>query len=188
MIEQGGSSLYTAMSLKATDLEVLRIVVSIGGTEVNHFAVWHDKAGNAVAQPLAGVKDPETGVTFPDLNSPPFGGELFQTNLIMRPPSPSADGTRRCAPSPEPWHPTGVRRFALALGTAGAVLALAAPAGAATPTIPQPERGQIRTLLKAFIPAAIGRHHPGRAWALAAPKMRVGSRSPAPSSRACASP
>jgi Ferritin-like domain len=87
MIEQGGSSLYTAMSLKATDLEVLRIVVSIGGVEVNHFAVWHDKAGNAVAQPLAGVKDPETGVTFPDLNSPPFGGELFQTNLIMPEPT-----------------------------------------------------------------------------------------------------
>ncbi len=87
MIEQGGSSLYTTMSLKATDLEVLRIVVSIGGTEVNHFAVWHDKAGNAVAQPLAGVKDPETGVTFPDLNSPPFGRELFQTNLIMPEPT-----------------------------------------------------------------------------------------------------
>src|SRR6185312_5994814 len=34
MIEQGGSSLYTTMSLKATDLEVLRIIVSIGGTEV----------------------------------------------------------------------------------------------------------------------------------------------------------
>jgi len=87
MIEQGGSSLYTTMSLKVTDLEVLRIVVSIGGTEVNHFAVWHDKAGNAVAQPLAGVKDPETGVMFPDLNSPPFGGELFQTNLIMPEPT-----------------------------------------------------------------------------------------------------
>ncbi len=87
MIEQGGSSLYTTMSLKVSSLEVLRIVVSIGGVEVNHFAVWHDKAGNAVAQPLAGVKDPETGVTFPDLNSPPFGGELFQTNLIMPEPT-----------------------------------------------------------------------------------------------------
>jgi hypothetical protein len=63
----------------------------------------------------------------------------------------------------------------LALGTVAAVLVVAAPAGAATPTIPQPELGQIRTLLRAFIPAAIGRHHPGRAWALAAPKMRVGS-------------
>jgi hypothetical protein len=54
---------------------------------VNHFAIWHDKAGNAVSQPLAGVKDPETGVTFPDLNASP-GGELFQTNLIM--PEPCA--------------------------------------------------------------------------------------------------
>src|SRR4029078_997240 len=87
MIEQGGSSLYTTMSLKATDLEVLRIIVSIGGTEVNHLAVWHDKAGNAVAQPLAGVNGPATGVMFPDLNSPPFGGELFQTNLIMPEPT-----------------------------------------------------------------------------------------------------
>jgi Ferritin-like domain len=87
MIEQGGSSLYTTMSLKASSLEVLRIVVSIGGTEVNHFAVWHDKAGNAVADPLAGVTDPETGVHFPNLNSPPFGGEEFQTNLIMPEPT-----------------------------------------------------------------------------------------------------
>lgn len=63
----------------------------------------------------------------------------------------------------------------MAFGTVAAVLALVAPAGAATPTIPQPELGQIRTLLRAFIPAAIGRHHPGRAWALAAPKMRIGS-------------
>jgi Ferritin-like domain len=91
MIEQGGSSLYTTMSLKVSSLEVLRIVVSIGGVEVNHFAVWHDKAGNAVAQPLAGVKDPETGVTFPDLNSPPFGGETFQTNLIMPEPTDFID-------------------------------------------------------------------------------------------------
>ena len=55
------------------------------------------------------------------------------------------------------------------------MLASAAPASAATPTIPQPELGQIRTLLRTFIPAAIGRDHPGRAWALAAPKMRTGS-------------
>jgi hypothetical protein len=27
-------------------------------------------------------------VTFPDLNSPPFGGEDFQTNLIMPEPCP----------------------------------------------------------------------------------------------------
>jgi Ferritin-like domain len=83
-IEQGGSSLYSIMALKATNLEVLRIIVSIGGVETNHFSLWHDKAGNAIAQPLAGVTDPETGVTFPDLNAK--GGELNQTNLILPEP------------------------------------------------------------------------------------------------------
>ena len=57
-IEQGGSSLYSIMALKATSLEVLRIIVSIGGVETNHFSLWHDKAGNAVAQPLAGRHRP----------------------------------------------------------------------------------------------------------------------------------
>ena len=52
-IEQGGSSLYSVMALKASHLEVLRIIVAIGGVETNHFSLWHDKAGNAVAQPLA---------------------------------------------------------------------------------------------------------------------------------------
>jgi hypothetical protein len=88
-IEQGGSSLYSIMALKATSLEVLRIIVSIGGVETNHFSLWHDKAGNAVAQPLAGVTDPETGVTFPDLNAK--GGELNQTNLILSEPSKFLD-------------------------------------------------------------------------------------------------
>lgn len=83
-IEQGGSSLYTSMALKASSLEVLRIVVSIGGVEVDHFSLWHDKAGNAVAQPLAGVVDPVTGLTFPDLNAPPT--ELTQTNKILPEP------------------------------------------------------------------------------------------------------
>ena len=82
--DAAGSSVYTNLSLKVTDPEVLRIVVSILGVEVNHFAVWHDKAGNAVSQPLAGVKDPETGVSFPDLNS--SGSEEFQTNLIFPEP------------------------------------------------------------------------------------------------------
>jgi hypothetical protein len=66
-------------------------VVSIGGTEVNHFAIWHDKVGNAVSQPLAGtngVTDPETGLTFPDFNDPKLfpDPELRQTNLIMPEP------------------------------------------------------------------------------------------------------
>jgi hypothetical protein len=84
MIEQGGSSLYTTLALQVTNVEVLRIVVSIGGVEVNHFAVWHDKAGNAVAQPLAGVTDPKTHTHFPDLNA--SGSEATQTNLIFPEP------------------------------------------------------------------------------------------------------
>jgi Ferritin-like domain len=119
MIEQGGSSLYTTLSLKVTSLEVLRIVVSIGGVEVNHFAVWHDKAGNAVAQPLAGVTDPETGVTFPDLNSPPFGGDVFQTNLIM--PEPT-DFIRKSLPKCAVIRPSTVQNS----GAMAAVAALTA--------------------------------------------------------------
>jgi hypothetical protein len=48
MIEQGGSSLYDVMSLKATNLTVLRIITSIGGTEVAHFEIWHDTVGHIV--------------------------------------------------------------------------------------------------------------------------------------------
>jgi hypothetical protein len=83
-IEQGGASLYPTLLFKATDPEVLRILVSIGGVEIDHFGLWHDKAGNAVAQPLAGVTDPETGLTFPDLNA--RNSELDQTNLILPEP------------------------------------------------------------------------------------------------------
>jgi hypothetical protein len=84
-IEQGGSSLYSTLALKASSLEVLRIVVAIGGVETNHFSLWHDKAGNAVSGTLAGLTDPETGLTFPDLNAK--GGELNQTNLILPEPA-----------------------------------------------------------------------------------------------------
>src|SRR5579863_2940172 len=76
-IEQGGASLYPTLAFKATDPEVLRILVSIRGVEIDHFGLWHDKAGNAVSQPLAGVTDPETGLTFPDLNA--LHSELDQT-------------------------------------------------------------------------------------------------------------
>jgi hypothetical protein len=86
-IEQGGSSLYPQLAQRVSSVEVLRILLSIGGTEIMHFQTWQDKAGNA--PPLQNVKDPKTGavVTFPDLNSPPFGGEDFQTNLIMPEPT-----------------------------------------------------------------------------------------------------
>ena len=80
-IEQGGSSLYTTLALKVTNETVLRIVISIGGSEVNHFAIWHDKAGNAPAVSIPGPG----GVHFPDLGS--FdGNEAKQKNLIMPEP------------------------------------------------------------------------------------------------------
>jgi hypothetical protein len=95
MIEQGGSSLYTTMAFKVTSLEVLRIVVAIGGVETNHFSLWHDKAGNAVADPLAGVTDPKTGTTFPNLND--SGGEATQTNLILPEPCEFIPGLPPCS-------------------------------------------------------------------------------------------
>src|SRR5438045_293638 len=80
-IEQGGSSLYTTLALKVTNETVLRIVISIGGSEVNHFAIWHDKAGNAPAVSIPGPG----GVHFPDLEA--FdGNEDKQKNLIMPEP------------------------------------------------------------------------------------------------------
>ena len=86
-IEQGGTSLYPSLAQRVTSVEVLRILLSIGGTEIMHFQTWQDKAGNAPV--LTNVVDPVTGVkvTFPDLNAPPFGGEDFQTNLIMPEPT-----------------------------------------------------------------------------------------------------
>jgi hypothetical protein len=84
-IEQGGSSLYAALSQKVTDLEVLKITLSIGGDEIAHFLEWVDFAGNAVQGPpfsFAGSQVPVTdnGLTFPDFNQL---GPLFQTNLIF---------------------------------------------------------------------------------------------------------
>jgi Ferritin-like domain len=77
-IEQGGSSLYATMITKATAFDTLRIIAGIGGVEVAHFTVWHDKAGNA---PEVTVN----GLVFPDLTT--FNGdELRQANLIMPEP------------------------------------------------------------------------------------------------------
>ena len=78
-IEQGGTSLYAQLAQRVSDPEVLRILISIGGSEIMHFQTWHDKAGNA--PPLT---DPTTGLTFPDLSD---GGELLQANLIMPEPT-----------------------------------------------------------------------------------------------------
>jgi hypothetical protein len=80
-IEQGGSSLYPALAQRVTDVEVLRILLSIGPTETAHFQTWHDKAGNAPP-----VTDPTNGLVFPDLTK--FAGDqLRQFNLIMPEPT-----------------------------------------------------------------------------------------------------
>jgi Ferritin-like domain len=93
-IEQGGSSLYPALAQKVTNLEVLRVLLSIGGSEIMHFQTWHDKAGNA-----PNISDPGQNLSFPNLNGgvdPNTGAttvdgvpaaDLFQTNLIMPEPS-----------------------------------------------------------------------------------------------------
>ncbi|PYJ36920.1 MAG: hypothetical protein DME84_09455, partial [Verrucomicrobia bacterium] len=83
-IEQGGSSLYPSLAQRATDVEVLRILMSIGPTETMHFQTWSDVAGNA--PPLTAV-DPVTGVRvrFPDLE---VENELFDKALIMPEPCP----------------------------------------------------------------------------------------------------
>jgi hypothetical protein len=91
-IEQGGTSLYPTLALKASSEEVLRILLSIGGVEIDHFSLWHDKAGNAVggATGLAPLTDPQNpnGARFPDLNAvtPASALELTQTNKILPEP------------------------------------------------------------------------------------------------------
>jgi hypothetical protein len=78
-----------------------------------HFQTWADKAGNA--PPLTDVVDPVTGVsvTFPDLNSSPFGGELFQTNLIMPEPCPFLDRSLPIVSIIRPTNTHGVAMGAL---------------------------------------------------------------------------
>lgn len=110
-IEQGGNSLYPSMAQRASSVEVLRILISIGPTETMHFQTWSDKAGNA---PPLTAKDPMTGVevTFPDLNSAPFGGETFTTNLIMPEPCPFIS---RKLPPCSVIRPTETRGAAMAV-------------------------------------------------------------------------
>jgi hypothetical protein len=69
-IEQGGSSLYAAMSQKVTDSEVLAITLGIGGDEIAHFLEWVDFSGNAVQAPVAPFTDSASGLTFPNFFSP----------------------------------------------------------------------------------------------------------------------
>jgi hypothetical protein len=84
-IEQGGSSLYGALSQKVSSLEVLKITLGIGGDEIAHFLEWVDFAGNGVQQPVAPFKDPISGLSFPDFfNNPPLQPpSVVQPSLIF---------------------------------------------------------------------------------------------------------
>jgi hypothetical protein len=97
-IEVGGSSLYPTLAQKVTNLEVLRILLSIGPSETMHFQTWQDKAGNAnQGNPDLTVTDPINGfpVTFTDLhvatgesaNETDNQGKVLQANLIMPEPT-----------------------------------------------------------------------------------------------------
>ena len=87
-IEQAGTSLYATLSQRVSSREVLRITISIGGSEIMHFQVWHDKAGNAGALT-------DGSLTFQNLavNQP----ESLQANLIMPEPCDFIKGLPECA-------------------------------------------------------------------------------------------
>jgi len=105
-IEQGGSSLYSAMAQKANSVEVLRIAVSIGGDEVAHFLEWVDFAGNGVQPPVAPFTDPVSGLTFPNFDV--TVNPSLQTNLIFPVPCEFINpGLPRCAVI-RPTEPKGI--------------------------------------------------------------------------------
>jgi len=113
-IEQGGTSLYPSLAQRVSNVEVLRILLSIGPTETAHFQIWHDQVGNA--PPLTDPTNPD--LVFPNLNEAPFGGEVFETSLIMPEPCPFLS---RKFPRCSIVRPTNTRGAAM-----GAVKALTA--------------------------------------------------------------
>jgi hypothetical protein len=84
-IEQGGTSLYAAMSQKVSDPEVLEITLGIGGDEIAHFLEWVDFSGNGVQGPVAPFSDPISGLSFSNFftNPPLQPANLVQPSLIF---------------------------------------------------------------------------------------------------------
>jgi Ferritin-like domain len=105
-IEQGGSTLYSGMAQKATNVEVLQIVVSIGGDEVAHFLEWVDFSGNGVQPPVAPFTDPVSNLTFPNFDA--TVNPSLQTNLIFPVPCQFISASLpRCAVI-RPTNPKGI--------------------------------------------------------------------------------
>ena len=121
-VEQGGGSLRLAMAQRATSVEVLRLLISMGPIELMHFQTWSETAGSA--PPLT---DPTNGLTFPDLNcgvDPNNGAagagvrEMFQSNLIMPEPCPFIDSSLPACSVVRPTNTNGVAMGALKFLTA----------------------------------------------------------------------
>ena len=121
-VEQGGGSLRLAMAQKATSVEVLRLLISMGPIELMHFQTFSGTAGNV--RPLT---DPTNGLTFPDLDSgvDPNNGatgaavkEMFQTNLILPEPCPFIDASLPACSVVRPTNATatGALKFLTAMG------------------------------------------------------------------------
>jgi hypothetical protein len=115
-IEQGGSTLYSAFAQKATNLEVLRILVSIGGDEVAHFLEWVDFAGNGVQPPVAPFTDPTNGLTFPNFDK--IFNPALQTNLIFPVPCEFISPNLPVCAVIRPTEPNGIAAAVVAFLTA----------------------------------------------------------------------
>ena len=111
-VEQGGGSLRLALAQRATSVEVLRLLISMGPIELMHFHTLSETAGNV--RPLT---DPTNGLTFPDLNNgvdPNTGAtgaavrQMFQSNLIMPEPCPFISTSLPACSVVRPTNTTGV--------------------------------------------------------------------------------
>ena len=119
-IEQGGSTLYSALVQKATNLQVLQILVSIGGDEVAHFLEWADFAGNGVQPPIAPFTDPVTGITFPNFDE--TVNPALQTNLIFPVPCEFISPHLPVCAVIRPTNPEGIAKSVVAFLTAMGIL------------------------------------------------------------------
>lgn len=96
-IEQGGSSLYASLITKATNLDVLAILGSIGPTEVYHFSAFHKSLENIFTVRTNRVRFPNLRAN-PDLAFAIFPEpcELFDISFplvsIIRPSSTEKAG------------------------------------------------------------------------------------------------
>jgi hypothetical protein len=121
-VEQGGGSLRLALAQRATSVEVLRLLISMGPIELLHFQTWSQLNGK-----VPPLRDPTNGLTFPNLNDgvdPNTGAkgvavkEMFQTNLILPEPCPFIDTSLPACSVIRPTNPTGVAQGALKFLTA----------------------------------------------------------------------